>query len=282
MKINKTFAPQDLAVFEPESKVGLLATINEEGLPHLTLLTSLQARDTQTVIFGQFTEGRSKKYITTSPLVGFMIMTLDRKLWRGKARWTHCLKEGDEYEMYNRKPMFRYNAYLNIHTVHYMDLFSVADCEDLPLLPIGLSLLLSRLAKGRTSLPGKEQVMTDWSVGLFNQLASLKFISFIGEDGYPAIIPLLSCLAVSDRRLLFSPLAYKKELALLTENTKIAILAMSLDMTSVLIGGTFKGFQKKRHIRTGTIDLEWVYNSMPPVAGQIYPPVPLRPVTVFD
>jgi hypothetical protein len=29
------------------------------------------------------------------------------------------------------------------------------------------------------------------------------------------------------------------------------------------------------------IDLEWVYNSMPPVPGQIYPPTELEPVVNF-
>ena len=32
-------------------------------------------------------------------------------------------------------------------------------------------------------------------------------------------------------------------------------------------------------IQTGIVDIDWVYNSMPPAHGQIYPPVPLIPVT---
>jgi hypothetical protein len=31
----------------------------------------------------------------------------------------------------------------------------------------------------------------------------------------------------------------------------------------------------------GLIDIEWVYNSMPPCHEQIYPPVDLKPVTAF-
>ncbi len=30
-----------------------------------------------------------------------------------------------------------------------------------------------------------------------------------------------------------------------------------------------------------TMDIDWVYNSMPPCHGQIYPEVPLRPATSF-
>ena len=49
-------------------------------------------------------------------------MSREKELWRGKARWTGEASSGDDYEMYNRKPMFRYNSYFGIHTVHYLDL----------------------------------------------------------------------------------------------------------------------------------------------------------------
>jgi hypothetical protein len=49
----------------------------------------------------------------------------------------------------------------------------------------------------------------------------------------------------------------------------------------VLVRGTFRGFQRYRAVSLGTVDTEWVYNSMPPAHGQIYPEVPLAPVTEF-
>ena len=38
------FDENDLKYFEPEAKVGLIATVNPEGLPHITLITALQAK----------------------------------------------------------------------------------------------------------------------------------------------------------------------------------------------------------------------------------------------
>jgi hypothetical protein len=52
-------------------------------------------------------------------------------------------------------------------------------------------------------------------------------------------------------------------------------------MEDVLIRGTFRGFKRHRLITLGTVDIEWVYNSMPPAHGQIYPEVPLEPITEF-
>jgi hypothetical protein len=35
-------------------------------------------------------------------------------------------------------------------------------------------------------------------------------------------------------------------------------------------------------IRCGVVEVDWVYNSMPPVPGRIYPPVGLEAVREFD
>ncbi len=82
------FDENDLKHFEPEAKVGVIATVNPEGLPHITLITALQAKTPTKLIWGQFSEGQSKQNVKTNPKTGFLIMTLDRSLWRGKAIWT--------------------------------------------------------------------------------------------------------------------------------------------------------------------------------------------------
>jgi len=44
MLSNRTsFTEQDLKSFEPAEKIGLVASANPDGLPHLTLITSIMA-----------------------------------------------------------------------------------------------------------------------------------------------------------------------------------------------------------------------------------------------
>ena len=61
----------------------------------------------------------------------------------------------------------------------------------------------------------------------------------------------------------------------------MAVFGLTMKMEDVLIRGSFRGFDRKLGIRLGTVDIEWVYNSMPPVHGQIYPETPLKPVVDF-
>ncbi|MBW2599206.1 MAG: pyridoxamine 5'-phosphate oxidase family protein, partial [Deltaproteobacteria bacterium] len=67
MKPFREFDINDMKEFEPEAKVGLIATINPEGLPHITLITALQAKTPSQMIWAQFTEGMSKKNVRTNP-----------------------------------------------------------------------------------------------------------------------------------------------------------------------------------------------------------------------
>jgi len=276
------FSENDLKQFEPEAKVGLIATINQEGLPHITLITALQAKTPDKLIWGQFSEGQSKQNVKTSPKTGFLIMTLDRSLWRGKALWTHQATHGEDYEMFNNKPMFRYNAYFGIHTVHYMDLVETYGRESLPLLQIGLGSILTKAAKSAVRQESRtERILKPWAEGLFNRLDAIKFLSYVGDDGFPAIIPLIQCQAADSTRLAFSPLAYHEELSALRQGSSVAVFGLTMDMEDVLVRGVFAGFGRHWGVRLGCVDIIWVYNSMPPKPGQIYPEQKLRAVVNF-
>ncbi len=282
MKSYNEFKTEDMKEFEPDAKIGLIATINPEGLPHLTLITALQARTPKELIWGQFSEGQSKKNVKTNPKTGFLIMSMKRELWRGKAVWTREEKEGAEYEMYNKKPMFRYNSYFGIHTVHYMDLVENYGRENLPMGAIVRAALMTKAAKSLAKTKGKSAILKPWAQGLFNRLDSLKFIAYIGTDGFPVIIPLIQCQAADSRRLAFSLAAYGDEVNSIKKGAAAAVFGLTLDMEDVLVRGTFNGFSRHLGIKLGSIDIDWVYNSMPPISGQIYPVKELKAVTEFQ
>lgn len=276
------FSAADMELFHDDAKVGLLATVSPEGLPHLSLITTLQARAATRFTWGQFTEGRSKDHVRAEPRVGWLIMTPDRKLWRGRARWTGAETSGEEYEAYNRKPMFRYNSYFGIHTVHHMDLVSGGPREALPLAGIAAGTAL--VAAARRLLRGTEgdPALRPWARDLLCRVNTFKFLSWVDAEGYPTLVPLVPCAAVGSRRLVFAPTVFHGELGSLTEGADVAVFCMNMDAQSVLMRGRFEGYGRRVGARTGTLALDWVYNSMPPQPGQIYPAVPLEPVRSFD
>ena len=281
MKTKTSFSAQEMKAFEPAEKIGLVACVNPDGLPHISLITSIMAPRPDQITLGQFCMGLSKQYIQQNPNVAFLIMTLDKKMWRGRARWTHLKKEGPEYERYNEIPMFRYNTYFGINTVHYLDLIETTARQDLPMPKIILSALLTRLAKAGAGSGLEDRILKPFAEDLFNRLDALKFIAYVGQEEFPVIVPVIQCQAADSRRLAFSPLAFKDELMQIPKATPLAVFGLTMGMEDVLVRGTFRGYHRTTGLNLGTIDVEWVYNSMPPAHGQIYPEVELTPVREF-
>lgn len=281
MKAMKTeFSAEDIAALEPNEKVALVATVNPEGHPHISLLTSLQATGPARLVLGEFSRGLSKEFMQKNHKVGFCIMTLDRRLWRGTARWTHLMKEGPEYQMMNEKPMFRYNTYFGINTVHYFDLIETTEREALPLGAIGLAALKTLAGRGgaRRRI---SRILKPFALSIVDRIDSLKFLSYIGADGFPRCIPILQCRAADSGRLAFTASPYRDEIAAIPKGSTVAVFAMTMKMEDILMRGIYNGVRRYRGVRLGTVDITWAYNSMPPIHGQIYPETSLEPITTF-
>ncbi|MDP3130814.1 MAG: hypothetical protein Q8N15_05770, partial [Bacillota bacterium] len=125
------------------------------------------------------------------------------------------------------------------------------------------------LAKRRFADKTRRDVMKPWAEGFIGKLDTLKFLSYVGDDGYPQILPVIQAQSAGSSRILLKNDPYGDWMTPIKKGMKIAILAFSMTMETVLVKGTFSGFDAKGY---GTLDIERVYNSMPPVHGYVYPP----------
>jgi hypothetical protein len=276
-----TFSAGDIEGLHPEMKIGLLATVNPQGQPHVTLLSSLMASSPTQLSFGQFTEGMSKKHILSRPKVGFLVMSLDKNVWRGQATFTHTARDGKDYDYYNNTPMFRYNAYFGVHTVYYMDLVSHTGREPLPMNRIIVAAVQTMLGRTLGRKSSQPAILNSWTRAFLNKLDNLKFLAYVGSDGYPALIPAIQAQSLDARHILFSTSVYQAELEAIPPGASLAVFGMALTMEDVLLRGTYAGLQRVGGIRAGVVEVDWVYNSMPPVPGQVFPEVEINPVKDF-
>jgi uncharacterized pyridoxamine 5'-phosphate oxidase family protein len=278
----KSFSESDVESLSAELKVGLLATMNDDGLPHLTLISTLQPGSPAQLVFGQFAEGLSKANIKKNHKVGFLILTLDRNMWRGRANFTHTATSGKEFDMFNNIPMFRYNAYFGIHTVYYMDLVEHCGKEPLPMGNIIQAALKTMVAKVFVSRKKNEKnVLNSWTRTLIDKLSNLKFLSYVGSDGYPVIVPVIQAQTLDNERIVFAASVYSEELKKIPANTEVAFFCMSFDMEDVLLRGTFRGVERMGGVQCGSVSVNWVYSPMPPKPEQVYPETRLEAVTSF-
>jgi Pyridoxamine 5'-phosphate oxidase len=276
-----SFSDDDIRRTRPELKIGLLATVTPEGFPHVTMLSTLMACGPAQLCFGQFTEGRSKQHLQANPHAGFLIMGLDRTLWRGKASYSRPERHGPEYEFYNNVPMFRYNSYFGVHTVHYLDLVAHTGRRPLPMNQIIFAALQTMAARTLARKPAGEAVFNPWTRAFMNKLDNLKFLSYVGKDGFPVLIPAIQTQCLGPRQLAFSTSVYTHELEAIPRGAVLAALGLALTMEDVLLRGVYQGIHRQGGVRVGLLDVDWIYNPMPPAPGQVYPATPLEAVRLF-
>ncbi|MBN1498854.1 MAG: pyridoxamine 5'-phosphate oxidase family protein [Spirochaetes bacterium] len=277
----KSFNKDDLKYFEKDEKVSVVATVNEQGLPHISLITCFQATDENHVILGQFCEGKSKANMRERSKCGFLVLSLDMNYWQGKLNRTGEAMSGDELKIFNTKPMWRYNSYFGIHTVHYLDVVEVFSKKKISIAGLLPGIIAGRIASLFIRNKSSVRPLNNWTAELIDSIKTISFISWIDEDGYPVIIPALQLRSVHHNKIIFTLNGYKKEIKSIKRDSPIAVYSLSLEMENVLLRGRFTGIKRIAGIETGQIVVDWVYNSMPPVPSQIYPPLPLKAVTDF-
>jgi hypothetical protein len=177
--------------------------------------------------------------------------------------------------------MFRYNAYFGIHTVYFMDLVEQTGRQTLPMGQVVLAALQTLIARGLWRSRDSSDVLNLWTRQLLNKLDNLKYLSYIGADGFPVIIPVIQAQAADAERILFSTGAFREELRVVPSGVPVAVFGMSLEMEDVLLRGQFEGIHRIGGVCCGSVRVDWVYNPMPPTPQQIYPPIPLERITVF-
>lgn len=274
--MKKINVARDAEDFSSPYKVALIASHDEQGDVHISLLSSLMNRGDDEMVFGEFITGDSKTYIHERPKTGFLIMNLSMNFWTGSLDFYDKKTEGEEYIALNELPLYRFNTYFGIHTVHYAKLHEISDRKKLNLLGIVANAV--RVMIGGLFFKGQEKkIMNAWTRTHTKKLGTLMFLGFTDEEGYPRLVPLVQGKSVSKSRILFTKAPYSKMTLDLKDGQRASIYAMNLDMETVLM----KGLYTQYGAGYGALDIDRVYNSMPPVHREIYPERPFEAVTTF-
>ena len=267
-----TVDPKDFVDLDNPYKIALIAVPEGNGDMHMCLVSSLTNKGTDRMMFGQFIQGLSKELIVEHPQTGFLIMSIGREFWTGKMDFTGCVHEGEDYVKMNEYPLFRFNTYFGVHTVHYADLKEISERR-----PLNMAGVIAKCANAGPKAEVKP-ALRPWAKKFLDGLITLKFIGYEGEDGYPKIVPIIQAQTANTSRLVFTRAPYAKMLADLKEGMRVAVYGMSLDMEVVLVKGTYR----KGKLGLGVVDIDKVYNCAPPKTGYIYPELKNEPVDFAD
>jgi len=271
---------------QPDIMLKLVATIDERGWPHITMISSNRIIDKNQLVWGAFTEGLSKKYVRENPKQGIFYMTAEMpfKFLQAKADFNHVQKEGDDLEHFNKSNLMRYFTYVRVHTAYYNKIVAATPVRALPLGGIIMGIIKDMIGKGGAKTGFNEKRLNVIGYKLFTAPIAVRAIAYIDpSDGYPIIVPCIPLQAADNNRLVFPLTSLKKDLLQIPVDSMVAVFCMNFDFANQLVKGSYRGVKKFRGIKFGVIEIEEIYNSSPPITGKIYPEIHMRPkVSKFD
>ena len=283
---NTKFSKDGMELSDLDVGLKLLATIDPRGWPHITMISFNRAKTPEQVVWGEFTVGTSKRNVLQNPKQGafYMNAVMPFKFLQAKITFDHRVKGGEDCDHFSRGQMLRYNTYMNVEKAYYNFVKAVTLVMDLEVLAIAKGLILNLFAKRKAKDSNAENKMPLLGYDLYNNPFNPKFISFLDpDDGYPLIVPCFQIRAPDRSKLIFPYSQFKEDLEKLKEGAHVstfAVIADEIELINLVIQGTFSGTQKFGGVKCGIIEIDEVYNSMPPVAGVIYPKLKTRPKVV--
>lgn len=272
--------PEGVKFSQGEVMIKLITTIDKNDFPHITFISSCQANEPNTLVWGQFSMGMSKENILLHPKETVFIMTgeLPFKFIEIKAEYNESRFEGPDIEHFNKLHLLRYNTYVRVSRAFYAKIHSATPVLDLSLTGIAKGMIYNLYGKSGMKTGQIEQRLPYFGQKMFRGPINPKFIAYVDpKDGFPILVPCFQARASESKHIIFPLAQFKGNLEMIPPQAKVAVYGMNLEMSSQMVKGVFLGFEKSRGMTYGRIDIKSVYNGMPPMPGQIYPELWTRP-----
>ena len=244
-----------------ETTPKFLATRSSDGVPNVVPCVSIlpAADQPDTVFFGNFLLRKSIKNLQADARVGILVITPELRGWRLTGDFVEFQRTGPYVEQQMSSSLLRYNAYTGVRNAGIIRVRSVEGSFAISKLQVAKDFALARLAaltqrrNGGITLP--LAVRRE-----FARMVAIKVLAWIGEDGYPGIVPMLSLQPAGDRSL-----ACWKSSNQFPAPPADALVATNI-LTFEAISYQAKGRWSARG-RRGAIAVQEVYAGGPPYPG---------------
>jgi hypothetical protein len=239
-----------------------LATRSPDGLPNVVPVISLQPADDQAdvIFFGNFLLRKTIRNLEGDVRVGILVITTSLQGWCLSGDFLEFQRTGPYVERVMSGSLLRYNAYTGIRNAGVIRLQRLTGAFRLPRLKVLTDYVMARIvgALSQRRAPGGVHIPRPVREA-YGRLTAVKVMAWIGDDGYPAVVPCLSLQPLGTARLgCWSP----SGLPLPPQQAGVATGLLTLDAVSYQTKGRWQGGQ-----RAGTVRVEEVYAGGPPLPG---------------
>jgi len=255
-------SPAIIAAMEPVGPK-FLATLGAEGVPNVVPITSLQAVDESTIIFGELMMWKTRRNLETNPRVCIGVMTPAPRGWIIQGDFQEFQRTGAYVDLINSADFYRYNAYSGVRNAGVIGARRVVRGFALSRGAILLAAARARWAARWRRVSGEGAAMPAPVREKFARVQAAKFVAYLGPDGYPDIAPALSLTPCGERALVFAGSVDGLE-----TGAQVAAAVLTAEPLAYQVKGRFLGAQRSLGGPLGVIQVLEVYSASPPLPGE--------------
>jgi hypothetical protein len=227
-----------LKIFETPK---FMITKDKNGEPNSSLIMTWTVYDGNTLVYGDFLSDKTRKnLIAGNNEMAIVVLTMGLDSWLIKADFESFHWNDEIYEFIAQTPLFRYNQYTNARGAGVAEAISMSHKYGISKLSVLSAFIKTKLAKGK--VPVAESIegnMPKNIFDVFSQMAAVKVLAFIDEDGYPAAFPEFGMLPASNNAVIVKRTEEKRRGFSLRDGQRVAISLVSLEPAAFQMKGTF-------------------------------------------
>ncbi|MFW9794124.1 MAG: hypothetical protein ACFFEE_07480 [Candidatus Thorarchaeota archaeon] len=242
-----------------------MVTKNSESEPNVAPVMSWTLYKGNTLVYGDFMTYKSRKNVNDgNTQMSILVFTTNLDSWLIKADFESYHQNDDIYEFIAQTPLFRYNNYTNARGVGVAEANWASQKYNISKLSVLSAFLKAKLAGRR--VPTEETIEGNMPLNVLkrlSQMAAVKIIAYVAEDGYPVAFPEFGMLPISSNRIVVKRGEEKRREFELKDGMRVAISLVTLEPAAFQLKGYFREIDDSN----GYIELDRVYTCSLPRPG---------------
>lgn len=252
--------PGLLAALQGEMTPKFLASRSAAGVPNVVPVVSILPADDQadTLFFGNFLLRKTIQNLNEDQRVGILVITQTLQGWVLKGKFLEFQRTGVYVDRQMSSSLLRYNAYTGIRNAGIIRVHSVEAGFRISKWQVARDYLLAKLSGVGSMRDGGVRMPLPVQRE-FAKMIAVKVLTWVGEDGYPIVIPALSLQPAGEANLVCWKSTQFPEPP---PDSWIAANILTFEAISYQVKGRWTGSGK-----TGIIRVQEVYAGGPPLPG---------------
>lgn len=209
--------------------------------PNIVPVMTWTVYDGDRMVYGDFMTYKTRKNLERgNTKMALLVLTTNLDSWLIKADFERYHHNDDVYEFIAQTPLFRYNQYTNARGAGVAEAIWASQKYSISKLGVLSSFLGAKISARKVPSELTDEGNMPHNVKeRFSQMAAVKAVAYVSDDGYPVAFPEFGMIPKSTNTLVLKRGEESRRGLRLQDGMRVAISLVTLEPAAFQVKGTF-------------------------------------------